>query len=185
MIYLELVSFTPAAYIKSSWDWGWKVGQHLGDSIHSPDRMKQWGTWAASSVCYRRCQWYEPFFLPLSADQEPLERGGGRQSRPPLKIAPETVCAALFSPLILISCFCFRPRMIEARAWAGPWASGQLGLAPWQRPGSEKQWWWGPLSCWPSLWKPRRNHALRIKQVRPGAGPFSWKVSWRLRALCA
>lgn len=103
---------------------------------------------------------------------------------PPSEIPPKTICAALFSPLTLISRLRFWPRMIETRGLAGPWTFGQLGLATWRRPGSEKQWGWGPSSCWPSLWKPPRNRALQTKQVCPGASPFSWRESFPKTSLC-
>lgn len=170
--YLEPVSFTPSVYIKSSRNWGWRFGQHLGgSSIHSPERMKQLGTWAIAWVIDTPSGMSPTFCLPVQT------RSHSKWGRMALSIylgnSPKTVCVASF--LILISHVCFLPRMIAARATAGQWTFGQLGLVTWQRPDSEKQWWWGPLSCWPSLWKPLRNHALQTKQVCPGASPFSWK----------
>lgn len=130
----------------------------------------------SNRMCHWRPRWYEPHFLPLSTDKEPL-RKRDRIIDLSWKFPP-TVRAAWFSPLILTSRSCFWPRVIEARALAGLWTFGQLGLAAWQRVCSEKQWWWGPLSCWLSLQKPLQDLALRIKQVCPGARPSFWKVSW-------
>lgn len=137
----------------------------------------------SNCLCHWRSPWYEPHSLLPSADQEPAETGQ-MALRSPFEIPPKAVCAALFSPLILIARLCFWPRMIKAQALSGRWSLGQLGLATWQSPGSEKQWWWGPLCCWPSLWKPLRNHALQIKQVCPGASPLAWKGKFPKASLC-
>ena len=122
--------------------------------------MKQLGTWAAAceidALCGRS---------PMFASQP---RWGairnGRQDQYPMMVL------LLFSPLILISCIYLWPRMIKVQALARPWTFGQLDSATWQ-----KQWWWGPLSCWLYSQKPLQDLALQIKQVCSGTTPFSWK----------